>query len=66
MAFTIFCSDNGCCREIPGHSIGYRVEESTTPLMQQVRYLDKLVIELAAVRLLPNSQHTCCFTGEKC
>jgi len=21
MAFTIFCSDNGCCREIPGHRI---------------------------------------------
>ena len=26
---------------------GYRVEEITTPLTQQVRYLDKLVDELA-------------------
>lgn len=32
---------------ITGLICGYRVEEITTPLTQQVRYLDKLVDELA-------------------
>lgn len=32
---------------IKGVICGYRVEEITTPLTQQVRYLDKLVDELA-------------------
>lgn len=32
---------------ITGVICGYRVEEITTPLTQQVRYLDKLVDELA-------------------
>lgn len=32
---------------ITGVICGYRIEEITTPLTQQVRYLDKLVDELA-------------------
>ncbi|MEZ4703495.1 MAG: DUF2200 domain-containing protein [Rhodothermales bacterium] len=35
---------------ITGSICGYRVEEITTPLTQQVRYLDKLVDELAKGR----------------
>lgn len=34
-------------RRLPGVICGYRVEEIEDPLMQQVRYLDKLVDELA-------------------
>lgn len=35
---------------IKGVICGYRIEEITTPLTQQVRYLDKLVDELAKGR----------------
>ncbi len=35
---------------ITGLICGYRIEEITTPLTQQVRYLDKLVDELAKGR----------------
>ncbi len=35
---------------IKGVICGYRIEEITTPLTQQVRYLDKLVDELARGR----------------
>ena len=35
---------------ITGMICGYRIEEITTPLTQQVRYLDKLVDELAKGR----------------
>ena len=35
---------------ITGVICGYRIEEITTPLTQQVRYLDKLVDELAKGR----------------
>lgn len=35
---------------ITGVICGYRVEEITTPLTQQIRYLDKLVDELAKGR----------------
>jgi hypothetical protein len=39
-------------RLITGAICGYRVEEITNPLTQQVRYLDKLVDELAKGRKL--------------
>jgi hypothetical protein len=38
---------NPNARLITGVICGYRIEEITTPLTQQVRYLDKLVDELA-------------------
>lgn len=37
---------------ITGQICGYRIEEIENPLMQQVRYLDKLVDELARGRKL--------------
>jgi hypothetical protein len=37
---------------ITGLICGYRIEEITTPLTQQVRYLDKLVDELAKGRAM--------------
>lgn len=37
---------------ITGMICGYRIEEITNPLTQQVRYLDKLVDELAKGRLM--------------
>jgi hypothetical protein len=37
---------------ITGVICGYRVEEITNPLTQQIRYLDKLVDELAKGRKL--------------
>lgn len=41
---------NANARLITGVICGYRVEEIETPLTQQVRYLDKLVDELAKGR----------------
>ncbi len=38
---------NERAKNIKGVICGYRVEEITDPLMQQIRYLDKLVDELA-------------------
>ena len=38
---------NPNARQITGLICGYRVEEITNPLTQKVRYLDKLVDELA-------------------
>jgi hypothetical protein len=38
---------NPNARLIKGVICGYRVEEITTPLTQQVRYLDKMIDELA-------------------
>jgi hypothetical protein len=38
--------------KITGLICGYRVEEITDPLMQQIRYLDKLVDELAKGKAL--------------
>ena len=35
---------------ITGIICGYRVEEIEDPLMQQIRWMDKLVDELAAAR----------------
>lgn len=43
-------SINSNARLITGVICGYRVEEITNPLTQQVRYLDKLVDELAKGR----------------
>lgn len=51
--FEIFFQDatiNPNARLITGVICGYRVEEITNPLTQQVRYLDKLVDELAKGR----------------
>ena len=41
------CKLNPNARLIKGVVCGYRVEEIESPLIQQVRYLDKLVDELA-------------------
>ena len=41
---------NPCAHLITGVICGYRVEEITNPLTQQVRYLDKLIDELAKGR----------------
>jgi len=41
---------NPNARQITGVICGYRVEEIENPLTQQVRYLDKLVDELAKGR----------------
>ncbi len=38
--------------QITGVICGYRIEEITNPLTQQVRYLDKLVDELAKGRIM--------------
>lgn len=38
--------------QITGLICGYRVEEIEDPLMQQIRYLDKLVDELAKGRAM--------------
>ncbi|WP_297858487.1 DUF2200 domain-containing protein [Meiothermus sp.] len=43
---------NPNARHITGSICGYRVEEIENPLAQQVRYLDKLVDELARGRKL--------------
>ncbi len=48
--FEVFFNDaklNPNARLITGVICGYRIEEIQTPLTQQVRYLDKLVDELA-------------------
>ena len=39
-------------KKITGLICGYRVEEITNPLMQNIRYLDKLVDELAKGRTM--------------
>lgn len=39
-------------KKITGLICGYRVEEITQPLMQKIRYLDKLVDELAKGRAM--------------
>jgi len=41
---------NPNAEQIKGAICGYRIEEITTPLTRQVRYLDKLVDELAKGR----------------
>lgn len=43
---------NPNARLITGSICGYRVEEIETPLTQQVRYLDKLIDELAKGRTM--------------
>ncbi|QQL48413.1 DUF2200 domain-containing protein [Mucilaginibacter ginkgonis] len=43
---------NPNARLITGTICGYRVENITTPLTQQVRYLDKLIDELAKGKLM--------------
>jgi hypothetical protein len=43
---------NPCARLITGVICGYRVEEIEHPLTRQVRYLDKLVDELAKGRAM--------------
>jgi hypothetical protein len=43
---------------ITGVICGYRVEEIETPLTQQIRYLDKLVDELAKGRKMEKIQRT--------
>lgn len=40
--------------KITGVICGYRVEEITDPLMQKIRYLDKLVDELAKGKAIDN------------
>ncbi|UJP65961.1 DUF2200 domain-containing protein [Mongoliitalea daihaiensis] len=45
--FFAACNLNSRAHLITGVICGYRVEEITNPLTQQVRYLDKLVDELA-------------------
>lgn len=40
------------CSKITGLICGYRVEEITHPLMQKIRYLDKLIDELAKGRTM--------------
>jgi len=39
---------------ITGAICGYRIENITTPLTRQIRYLDKLVDELAKGRKMDN------------
>lgn len=46
-AFFAKCKLNANAHLITGVICGYRVEEIENPLIQQVRYLDKLVDELA-------------------
>lgn len=53
VSFEIFFKQaalNPNAKKITGLICGYRVEEITNPLTQQVRYLDKLVDELAKGR----------------
>lgn len=50
---------NPNARLITGVICGYRVEELETPLTQQVRYLDKLVDELAKGRKMEKLLRTC-------
>lgn len=38
---------NPNCKQIKGTICGYRVEDIEDPLMQKIRYLDKLIDELA-------------------
>lgn len=45
---------NPNAEQIKGVICGYRVEEITTPLTRQVRYLDKLVDELARGKKMEN------------
>jgi len=51
VSFEIFFDEapelNPNVSEITGVICGYRVEEIENPLMQKIRYLDKLVDELA-------------------
>ncbi len=49
---------NPKARLITGVICGYRVEEIENPLTQQVRYLDKLVDELAKGRKMEKILHT--------
>ena len=43
---------NPCRKKITGKVCGIRVEEIEEPLMQEIRYLDKLVDELAKGKVL--------------
>ncbi|RZK75428.1 MAG: DUF2200 family protein, partial [Pedobacter sp.] len=46
-SFFQFASLNPKASQITGLICGYRIEEITNPLTKKVRYLDKLVDELA-------------------
>lgn len=45
---------NPKCAQITGKVCGVQVEDIKDPLMQQIRYLDKLVDELAKGKMLKN------------